>query len=218
MYETKRMVRAEELFGRIIPLPDGTYSHINCVRWCINVVERGGTLINAIPLKENIYQARMCCVCGQRRACITCSNKACAKFFHVGCAMTVGKAIELFSSPLSPFPFSLLCILFLLFPFSFFSHSFCTLIRIISILFLLFYSSGCNFYEARLSNEDRESPHDIYSFMLCPVHRSHSSLISHSLCFSFLFPLYILFSHLPDSPYSPYSSYFPYSPLFPNLY
>lgn len=90
MYDEVKMRRSEDIYGRLIPLPDGTYSHINCTRWCRNIVERHGVLNNAIPLKENVYAGRCCTVCGQRRAVLTCANKSCMKFFHYGCALSVG--------------------------------------------------------------------------------------------------------------------------------
>ena len=39
------------LLGRLLPLPDGTHAHVNCLRWSSEVVERGGKLVNALQAK-----------------------------------------------------------------------------------------------------------------------------------------------------------------------
>ena len=37
--------------GRLLPLPDGSHAHANCLRWSADVVERGGLLLNALSAK-----------------------------------------------------------------------------------------------------------------------------------------------------------------------
>ena len=63
----EKLISAETIYGRLIPLPDGNYAHVNCVRWRPGVVERRGTIVNTFSLKKNIYQSRPCVVCHQRR-------------------------------------------------------------------------------------------------------------------------------------------------------
>ena len=63
----EKLISAETVYGRLIPLPDGNYAHVNCVRWRPGVVERRGTIVNTFSLKKNIYQSRPCAVCHQRR-------------------------------------------------------------------------------------------------------------------------------------------------------
>ena len=37
--------------GRLLPLPDGSHAHANCLRWSADVIERGGKLLNALTAK-----------------------------------------------------------------------------------------------------------------------------------------------------------------------
>ena len=39
------------ILGRLLPLPDGSHAHVNCLRWSSEVVERGGKLTNALQAK-----------------------------------------------------------------------------------------------------------------------------------------------------------------------
>jgi hypothetical protein len=89
-YDSKNLIKSSDIYGRMIPLPDGNSGHINCVRWCSDVVERSGYLSNAAELKNFSHLSRICAVCGQRRACIACEHSSCRKFFHLGCALSVG--------------------------------------------------------------------------------------------------------------------------------
>ena len=56
--EKKRKEKASDplpsdpvLLGRLLPLPDGSHAHANCLRWSSEVVERGGKLVNALQAK-----------------------------------------------------------------------------------------------------------------------------------------------------------------------
>ena len=37
--------------GRLLPMPDGSHAHANCLRWSSDVIERGGKLLNALTAK-----------------------------------------------------------------------------------------------------------------------------------------------------------------------
>jgi hypothetical protein len=89
-YDKKSLIPVSKVYGRLIPLADGNFGHINCIRWCPNIIERGGYLYNAGSVKNFSHQMRSCAVCSQRMACLSCEFPACRKFFHFGCAVSVG--------------------------------------------------------------------------------------------------------------------------------
>lgn len=42
---------SDDTCGRLLPLPDGSHVHVNCLRWSSEVVERGGRLMNGMQAK-----------------------------------------------------------------------------------------------------------------------------------------------------------------------
>jgi PHD-like zinc-binding domain len=72
--------------GRMIPLPDDSFAHVNCIRWSSEVVERAGRLVNVADAKQR--SARVyCALCSQRGATVGCMVKECKRSFHLRCAV-----------------------------------------------------------------------------------------------------------------------------------
>ena len=72
--------------GRLLPLPDGSYAHVNCLRWSSEVNEMGGKLLE-IEKAKNRSKMTTCCLCNGKGATIGCMLKSCKRSFHLKCAL-----------------------------------------------------------------------------------------------------------------------------------
>eukprot|EP01038_Epipyxis_sp_PR26KG_P012769 gene12769-17121_t len=77
----------DNLHGRLVPFPDGVFVHVNCVRWCSEVYEEDGFLMNAMEAKNRSIKLN-CAFCHQKGAGVGCqSGTKCKRNFHLRCAI-----------------------------------------------------------------------------------------------------------------------------------
>ena len=76
----------DDVCGRLLPLPDGSHAHANCIRWSSEVVERGGRLINALQAKSRASR-NVCTLCLRKGASVGCFASQCKRSFHLKCAI-----------------------------------------------------------------------------------------------------------------------------------
>jgi hypothetical protein len=74
------------LSGRMVSLPDGNTSHLNCLRWSSDVVEKNGILHDWHKAVDRAPQLA-CAYCGIRGATVGCQLRKCSRTFHLKCAV-----------------------------------------------------------------------------------------------------------------------------------
>ena len=72
--------------GRLMPLPDGSYAHVNCLRWSSEVNEMSGKL-HDFEKAKNRSKMVTCSLCNGKGATIGCMLKSCKRSFHLKCAL-----------------------------------------------------------------------------------------------------------------------------------
>ena len=76
-----RCMGDDAVCGRLLPLPDGSYAHINCLRWSSEAIEIRGRLF------FDISNTKYCALCHLEGATVGCMAKSCKRCFHLQCAI-----------------------------------------------------------------------------------------------------------------------------------
>ena len=82
-----------ELLGRLLPFNDGSFVHVNCLRFSSDVTELRGTLRNASVAREKALK-QSCSFCGLKGATLHCFHgRRCKRTFHLHCAVACNCAL-----------------------------------------------------------------------------------------------------------------------------
>ena len=77
----------DSVVGRLIPNFDGSFIHINCLRWCPEIIESDGILKNATSARDKAMKT-FCFYCNHKGASLHCTHrKKCKRSFHLRCAI-----------------------------------------------------------------------------------------------------------------------------------
>ena len=83
--EYSRCLGDDAVCGRLLPLPDGSYAHVNCLRWSSEAVEmRGKLFLDIADIKDVV---KLCALCRMKGATVGCMVKSCKRLFHLRCAL-----------------------------------------------------------------------------------------------------------------------------------
>jgi hypothetical protein len=77
--------------GRLIQYSDGAVCHVNCIRYCHEITETKGVLINSTKVRNKLLR-KFCFVCKNIGASVSCFVKSCNRNMHLKCALALNSA------------------------------------------------------------------------------------------------------------------------------